>query len=325
MHGFSIRDSFSKSVVSLSLVLMASYASAQTKTVTFLVPFAPGGPSDQVARAIAQKVSTNTGWSVLVDNKPGGGGQIGANALKLAPADGKTIFIGDIGVLAVNKSLYKNLSFDTLKDFQPLTLAARSPMLLLVPGSSSAKTPTDIVKESKSSSQGVSYASQGIGIGGHLLGEMFKSQTNANFVHIPYKGAAPAVQDLLAGRVGFLFEVPAATLQHVKEGKLKALAVASDKRTTLLPELPTMNEAGVANVSMDIWWGIVAKAGTSPEDTAALSKALREAIDSEELKTRFASLGIYLQSSTPAELGAIFSSEIPRLGKVVRDSGASVD
>ena len=130
---------------------------------------------------------------------------------------------------------------------------------------------------------------------------------------------------MLAGRVGFLFEVPAATLQHVKEGKLRALAVASDKRTTLLPDLPTMNEAGVPNVSMDIWWGIVAKSGTSSEDTAALSKALREAIDSDELKTRFASLGIYLQSSTPAELGAIFSAEIPRLSKVVRDSGASVD
>lgn len=321
----SIAKSFKRAAIIFGVVVHSGFAMAQTKAITLLVPFAPGGPSDQIARAVAQKVSINTGWSVVVDNRPGGGGQIAANALKMAPADGKTLMIGDIGVLAINKSLYKNLSFDTQKDFVPVTLVAKSPMLLLVPGNSPAKSPLDLAKLSKSSAGGVPYASQGIGIGGHILGEMFKTQAGGNFVHVPYKGAAPAVQDLLAGRVGFLYEVPAVTQQHVREGKLNALAVASDKRISLFPDLPTMAEAGVPNVTMDIWWGIVAKEGTPQDQVVILNKAFKDAIESDDLKNKYAPIGIYLQGSSSADLGKLFAIEIPRLRKIVQDSGASVD
>lgn len=296
----------------------------QPARLTILVPYAPGGPSDQLARGVGD-VLGRSGRVVVADNRPGGGGQIASNQLKQLPADGNTLMVADNGMLAVNPFLYKKLSYDPTADFQPISLVGRSPLILLVPGNHPANSVEELIAYAQRSGKGATFASQGTGTAGHLLGEMFRSATKGNFIHVPYKGAMPAVQDLLGGQVDMLFETPALALQFVKDGRLKALATASEQRSPSLPQVATTRELGHPSVLLDVWWSFVARKGMPQEEARTLSAAIRASLQDPALSGRMSPLGIQLVASTPEELAALIASESRRLGEIVRATGASVD
>ena len=307
--------------------LWLAHAGAQSfpsKPIRLLVPFPPGGPTDQVSRLVGQKITESTGQPVLVDNRPGGGSQIAAGALLQAPADGYTLLIGDIGALAVNPTLYEKLSYDPQRDFVAVSRVMSSPMVLLVPVKSSANSVAQLLDLAKSQGR-LSYASQGIGTGGHLLAEMFKSATGAPLVHVPYKGSAPAMQDLIAGQVDLLFDLMGAGLPQARGAKAKLLAVGTRERSPRAPEVPTMAEAGYPDVVMTVWFGIVAKSGTLDSLVRALNGHIVSALNSPEVSKRLYDQGFDPSPSTPEEFGAQMRSEREKWGAVVKSSGARVD
>ena len=304
----------------------ASLAQAfPSRTVTFIVPFPPGGATDQLARVLAQKMTESTGQPVVVENRPGGGAQIAANLLKQAPADGYTVLFGDIGALAINRTLYTSLSYDALKDFQPVTQLMTMSMLLLVPQGHPANSMQELLALAKTRPGGLNYASQGIGTGGHLMGEMLKSATGATLTHVPYKGGAPAMQDLIAGRVDILFEGVGAALPFVKDGKIKALAQASPRRAPQLPDLPTTAELGHPAVNMVVWFGAVVRAGTPDAAVRKLNEELVKGLNSPDVAKRLTDQGFVPSPTTPEQLGAFMREETERWGGVVKASGARVD
>src|SRR5215467_12566169 len=252
-------------VAGLALASLGGAVVAQTfpsRPITLVVPFPPGGVTDPVARFVGQKVAESVGQQVVVENKPGAGGVIGAETVKRAPADGYTLFMGHAGTHAVNPALYTKLPYDPVKDFVPITLMISTAHILVVPADSPAKSVSELVALAKSRPNGLVYASQSVGAGGHLLGEMLKARTGANLHHVPYKGSAPAIQDILAGRVDLFFDAPITSGPHVREGKLKILAAASPRRLRWFPDTPTMAEAGYPGVELDFWFGLFAPAGT---------------------------------------------------------------
>lgn len=320
------RRSILKAAAGLPLVACRS-ASAQafpSRAVRIVVPFAAGGPTDVMARGLSQKLSEALGQSVVVDNRPGGGAQIAAAQVKQSPADGHTIFIGDIGALAINPSLYRSLSYDPIKDFQPLTMLMQAPTVLLVRADSPIKGLREMVAMAKAA-RPLSFASQGIGTGGHLCMEMFKSVTGLEISHVPYKGSAPAMQDVVAGQVDALFDVlPSALPQHAG-GKIRILAAATAKRIPQLPDVPTTAELGYPEVAMDVWFAAVALAGTPDPAVRRLSAELGRAMRDPSVSKRFADIGFTIEPGTPEALGAFMKSEAERWGAVVRKSGARAD
>jgi tripartite-type tricarboxylate transporter receptor subunit TctC len=295
------------------------------RPVTFIVPFPPGGATDQLARILAQKMTDSTGAAVVVENRPGGGAQIAAGALKQAPADGHTVLFGDIGALAINRTLYASLSYDALKDFQPVTQLMTMPMLLLVPQAHPARTVPELLALAKTQPGGLNYASQGVGTGGHLLGEMLKSATGAALTHVPYKGGAPAMQDLVAGRVDLLFEGIGAALPFVKDAKVRALAQAAPRRAPQLADLPTTGELGLPTVSMMVWFGAVVRAGTPEPAVRKLNEELVKGLSSPEVVKRLNDQGFVPNPGTPEQFGAFIRDEAERWAAVVRASGARVE
>jgi tripartite-type tricarboxylate transporter receptor subunit TctC len=295
-----------------------------SRPLRVIVPFAAGGPSDTVARAIAQKLGEAFAQTVVVDNRPGGGSQIGIAVLKQSPPDGYTFMVGDIGALAVNVSLYEKLSYDPIKDFRPLTLLMAAPMVLMVRADSPYASIGDLVTAAKSGTRKVSLASQGIGTGGHLLLEVFRNSTGLDVAHIPYKGSAPAVQDVLAGQVDGLFEALPPALPSAKAGKARIIAVCADQRLTALPDVPTTTEAGFPDLKMDAWWAAVAPAGAPDAAAQRLTDEIGKAMLSAEISKRFIDQGFVVQPAGPLKLDALMRSEIERWGVVVRRSGARV-
>jgi tripartite-type tricarboxylate transporter receptor subunit TctC len=307
--------------------VLAGAACAQSfpsRPIRLLVPFPPGGPTDQVSRLLGQKVTESTGQPVLVDNRPGGGSQIAAAALLQAPADGYTVMIGDIGALAVNPTLYEKLSYDPQRDFVAISRVMSSPMVLLVPVKSPANSVAQLLDLAKSQGR-LSYASQGIGTGGHLLAEMFKSVTGATMVHVPYKGSAPAMQDLIAGQVDLLFDLMGAGLPQARGGKVKILAVGTPQRAERAPEVPTMAEAGYPDVAMTVWFGMVARSGTSDAVVRVLNQQVVSALKNPEVSKRLYDQGFDPSPSTAEEFAAQMRSEREKWGAVVKSSGARVD
>jgi tripartite-type tricarboxylate transporter receptor subunit TctC len=288
------------------------------------VPFPPGGPTDQVSRLVGQKITESTGQPVLVDNRPGGGSQIAATALLQAPADGYSVMIGDIGAFAVNPTLYEKLSYDPQRDFVAISRVMSSPMVLLVPVKSPANSVAQLLDLAKSQGR-LSYASQGMGTGGHLLGEMFKSATGATMVHVPYKGSAPAIQDLIAGQVDLLFDLLGSGLPQARGGKLKMLAVGTPQRAERAPEVPTMAEAGYPDVTMTVWFGMVARAGTPDALVRVLNQQVVSALKNPEVSKRLYDQGFDPSPSTAEEFAAQMRSEREKWGAVVKSSGARVD
>jgi tripartite-type tricarboxylate transporter receptor subunit TctC len=296
-----------------------------SKLVTFIVPFPPGGVTDPVARMVGQKMSESVKQSVIVENKPGASGIIAAEFVKRAPPDGYTVLMGFTGSHSVNPSLYSKLPYDPVKDFQPVTPLISTKHVLVVPAQSPAKSVADLVELAKKSPKGLTFASQGVGAGGHLLGEMLKARTGTNLSHVAYKGSAPALQDMLANRVDLFFDAIVTSLPHIRDGKLRALAVASPTRAAVLPNVPTMAEAGFPGIEMDQWFGMFVPARTPAPVVAKLHDELVKAVRSPDVSGKITAQGLDVMTTTPDQFAALIREESARLGKVVKDSGAKAD
>jgi len=278
-----------------------------------------------VMRPIAQRMSESIKQTVIIDNRPGGAGNVGAMAVKLATPDGYTLFLGNTGTHAINPALFDNLRFDPVKDFQPITLLVEAPSLLVVPADSVATTAAELAALAKSKPSGLVYASQGIGSGGHLLAEMFRSKVGAPMVHVPYRGAAAAVQDLVAGRVDFLFAPYLSAGPQIEAGKLRMLGASAKKRAALLPAVPTMAEAGFTGVELDFWHGVLAPAGLPVPILNILHRALSEAVRAPELTRLMISQGADIVICSPEEFATRIASDRARLGEAVRQAGAKAE
>ncbi len=316
--------------MAIALAAAAPTPQAQTtpfpaKPVRLVVPFPPGGPLDVTGRAIAQKLSEAWGQSVVVDNRPGAGGNIGADLVAKSPPDGYTVVMGALSTHAVNPSLYPSMPYDAVKDFAPITLVAITPNVLVVNPALPVRSVQELVAYAKAHPNKLSFGSGSNGSAGHLAGELFKVETGTDVVHVPYKGAAPAMQALLAGDTQFMFDNLASAMPQVKAGKLRALAVTTAKRTSLAPELPTMAEAGVPGFDIATWFGLLATAGTPKDVVAKWNTDVVRILNSPEMRERLSAQGAEAAPTTPTEFAAFIAAEQPKYARIVKASGAKVD
>lgn len=312
----------------LMLCVFSTVCAAQSypsKPIRLIVPFAPGGGVDLIGRIIAQKLQEARGQPVIVDNRGGGGGNIGTDMVAKSPPDGYTLLMGYVGNLAINPFLFRKLPYDPVKDFSPISLAATAPNLLVAHPSLSANTVKDLVALAKMKPGSLSYASAGNGTVGHMVAELFKSVTGIGIVHIPYKGNGPAVTDLLGGQVQLMFAAPGAVISFVEVKKLKALAVASNQRLPELGDTPTFAEAGFPGVEASAWYGVLTSAGTPKNIVSALNKEIVRIMQVPEVKERLAVHGYKAVTSSPEEFAQLIKSDLIKWQKVVKASGAKVD
>jgi tripartite-type tricarboxylate transporter receptor subunit TctC len=300
----------------------AQVADFPSRPITLLVPFVAGGSSDVVMRLVSKRVSERLKQPIVIDNRPGGAGNVAALAIKNAPKDGYTLMMGHTGTHAINATLYSDLKFDPAKDFAPITPLISFNNILIVNEGSTAKSAKQLVALGKAKADGLTYASQGVGTGGHLLGVILAKQTGVNLIHVPYRGVAPAVTDMVAGRVDLMFSSYVTAGPHVESGKLRMLAIAGAKRHPKFPELPTMTEAGFPGVEMEQWFGLFAPAGTPEPVVRKLNEAFVEALQSDEVRNTLLPQGAVIIPGTPQDLAAMIARDIVRLGQVVKDSGA---
>ncbi|MDN4592177.1 ABC transporter substrate-binding protein [Xenophilus aerolatus] len=305
---------------------MAQGASAYpTRPITWVVPYPAGGFGDALSRMLAQKLSASLKQPVVIDNRPGAGGQIGANFVKQQPADGYTLFYGDLGPLSMNAGLYPKLSYDTLKDFTPLSRLLVSPTLLIVPASSRLQTWQDFVQAAKSE-KGLNYGSYGMGSQPHIWMEMLNGEIKGRLTHVAYKGGAPAVQDLMAGHIDAMLDVTPSSIPLVREGKARALAVVgSERRLAQLPQVPTIGELGLPSLNVPGWTGMVVKSGTPEAIANLLHDELVKAVQSPDVVQRYTDLGLAIAPSSRAEFGDLIRTETERWGKVIRATGVRLD
>ncbi|HVN34232.1 MAG TPA: tripartite tricarboxylate transporter substrate binding protein [Casimicrobiaceae bacterium] len=310
---------------------LASLAGAQppaaypAKPVKLVIPFPPGGPLDVVGRAIAQKLTDAWGQSVVVDNRPGAGGNIGADLVAKSPPDGYTILMGALSTHAVNPSLYAKMPYDAIADFAPITLVAVTPNVLVVNASLPVNSAKEFIAYAKANSGKLAFGSGSNGSAGHLAGELFKVDTGTDSTHVPYKGGAPATQALLAGDTQFMFDNLANAMPQVKAGKLKALAVTTAERSKLAPELPTMAEAGLAGFDISTWFGLFAPAGTPQDVIAKWNAEVAKILNSPEMREKLIAQGAEPSPDTPEQFAAFVKSEIAKYAKIIKASGAKVD
>ena len=296
-----------------------------SKPIKWIVPFAPGGTTDILARTISEKLTTALGQPVIVENKPGAGGGLGAEFTAKAPPDGYTIMGGTISTHAINASLYKNLPYDPVKDFAPITMIVRLPNMLVVNPDIPAKNVTELITLLKTNPNKYSFASSGNGTSQHLSGELFKSMAGVEMQHIPYKGSPPALQDVVGGQVAMTFDNITTAWPLAKAGKLRALAITSSKRSALEPALPTMAEAGVPGYEVIGWNGIVAVSGTPPAIVSRLHTEIAAILRTPEVRQRLTALGAEPVGNTPEEFGAFIKSESARWAELVKTAGLSLD
>ena len=317
-----------RSIAAVLLAALAGAAHAQSfpaKAVHILVPFPPSGAADLLTRALGKKLSDAWGQSVVADNRPGAGGNIAAEAVAKSAPDGYTLLMGAVTTHAVGMSLYAKLGYDLEKDLAPVSLVANVPHILVANPSVPAKNLTEVIAYLKAQGGKVNFASQGNGTLSHLEFELMKSMGQFSANHIPYKGSAPAMIDLLSGQVTLFFDSIPSSLPQVRAGKLRGIAVASSRRSPVLPELPTMSEAGLTGFAADSWFGIMAPAGTPREVIAKLNADIVKALDSVEVKDIITKQGGEVMGSTPAQMAAQIRGDREKWGKVVRDSGAKVE
>jgi tripartite-type tricarboxylate transporter receptor subunit TctC len=310
----------------LSLCLVgAAHADYPEKPIRIVAAFAAGGPSDGLARLIGKGMASRLGATVLVENKAGAGGNIGTDAVAKASADGYTLLLGYIGPLAVNPHLFKSLAYDPLQDFAPIGMIADNPLVLVVHPGFPAKNVKELVALVRSSKTPLAYASGGNGSANHLAGELFKSAQQLEMTHVPYKGVAPATTDLLGGQVPIMFNGISLALPHIKAGKLRALAVTTKARVPALPEVPTMQESGLAGFEMSAWFALLAPSGTPPAIVQRLEKALTDTVASPETASTLAALGMVARPEGAQALRTYMRSELELWGKVIRQSGMTAD
>ncbi|MBP3980133.1 MULTISPECIES: Bug family tripartite tricarboxylate transporter substrate binding protein [unclassified Acidovorax] len=304
----------------------AAFAQAYpTKPISIVVPFSAGGTTDILARLVGQYLSTELGQPVVVDNKAGAGGNIGGQYAARAAADGYTLFMGTVGTHAINASLYKKMPFDPIKDFAPLTRVANVPNLLVANPQQPFKTVPEMIAYAKANPGKINFGSPGNGASPHLSGELFKSLAKVDLTHIPYKGSAPAVTDLLGNQIAIMFDNLPSVIPHVRSGKLRAIAISTAKRSPELPDVPTIAEAGVPGYEAMSWFGMFAPAATPKPVLDKLSAALAKVLANPEVKKKIADQGGESVNETPAQFAAFIKSESTKWGKVVKESGASLD
>lgn len=312
-------------LATLSVALAGIGAHAQdaatfpTKPMTLVVPYAPGGSSDTRARMIAAKMTGYLGQTVIVENKAGGGGNIGTAAIAKAAPDGYTFGIGNFAPLSVNKAMMAKMTFDPAKDLEPIVLIERGPLVLVVPENSPFKSFQDLVKFGKANPDKVTFASAGVGGAYHLAGELLANATGVPMVHVPYKGGGPATTDLLGGQVSFMFDMAPAVLPHIKEHKMRALAVANEKRLQQLPDVPTLDELGLKNMAMSNWFGLVAPAKTPKAIIDKLNAAANRALKEPDLAKAIQEPGNIIGGGTPDQFQTFVNGETARWSKVVKE------
>jgi tripartite-type tricarboxylate transporter receptor subunit TctC len=293
--------------------------------VTLVVPFPAGGPTDAMARVLALKLGERLGQQVVVDNKGGAGGSIAAEAVAKAAPDGQTLFFGTTGTMAINPSLYSKLRYDPVKDFAPVSLMATTMNVLVVNTDVPARNLGDLVKIAKAKPNTVSYGSAGNGSSNHLSGELLRSSAAVQVTHIPYKGSAPALIDLLGGRLTMMFDTVAQQTGNIAAGKVRALAVTGPKRSPLLPDVPTAQESGLKDYDVTIWYGVLAPAGTPAPVIERLNREIVAVMSTEEMKKKMQADGAEAKPTTAAEFAALIKHDMAKWGPVVKASGATLD
>ncbi len=315
-------------LLAAAVLVFAGSALAQTwpsKPVRLIVPYPPGGSADILARAIGQKLAEGLGQQVVIDNRPGAGTAIGAEATAKAAADGYTVMLGTVSSHAINPALTPGLKYDPVKDFAPVSLVASIPFALIVHPSLPVHSVKELIALAKSKPGALNFSSAGTGTSNHLAGELFKSMTGTFMVHIPYKGSAPALNDLIAGQVQLMFDLVLTTAPHVKSGAVRALAVTGRERSAALPGVPTVAESGVPGYEVSAWFGIFAPAGTPAAVIGTLNAETVKALRQPDLRDRMASQGAEPVTSTPEQFAAYVKEELAKWTRVVKASGMKVD
>jgi tripartite-type tricarboxylate transporter receptor subunit TctC len=302
----------------------AAQGAYPTKSVRIVVGFSAGGTTDIVARLMAKELTSELGQSFVVDNKPGAGSNIATDMVAAAPPDGHTLLFVAV-TSAINQTLYPNVKFDLNRDFDAVALGAKVPNILVVNPSVPAKNVKEFIDWARANEGKISYASSGSGTSIHMAGEMFKLRTGLKTQHIPYKGSAPAVTDLIGNQVQFMFDNMPASWPHVQAGKLKALAVTTKTRSPSAPDLPTMEESGVKPFDVSSWFGLIAPKGTPKDVIDKLNKAMNAAFDKPEVKEAYAKLGAVAEKNSPQDFSKFIAAEVQNWAPIVKASGAKVD
>ena len=316
---------FAVAMVCASLMAPARAADYPDKPIRFLVPYPPGGSTDPIVRIIAQKLTETWKQPFVIDNRGGGGGNVASDLVAKAPADGYTLVLGNNATHATNESLFPNMPYQTLRDFTPIALVATVTNMVTVHPSVPARSVAELVAHAKANPGKLNYGSTGNGSAAHLIGELFKATAGVDMVHVPYRGSAPAVTDLLAGQVQMMFATLPTVLPHVQDNKLRGLAITAPVRLASQPAVPTLVESGFSGLVADAWFGLLAPAGTPAEIINRLAPETVKAVQAEDSRRTLMAQGFEVTTSTPAQFAEHIRVEIAKWAKVIRDSGAKVD
>jgi tripartite-type tricarboxylate transporter receptor subunit TctC len=325
-----MRFRMSAALVGLAILLApiadaAAQTAYPTKPVSLLIAFPPGGPSDVLSRIVGKKLDQILGQPFIMDNRPGAGGNIAAEAAATAPADGHTLLMGNNSILATNAALYKKINFNAERDFAPISLVGSQANILVVNPNVPAKSMAELIALLRANPGKFNYASSGHGAAAHLSAELFKTEAKVDITHVPYKGAAPALTDVMAGHVQMMFATAASVVPHIRSGKVRALAVTPIRRTAVFPDLPTIDELGLKGFDATTWHGLVAPAKTPPDVIAKLHRATVEALKDPAVRKSLTGLGVDIVGNTPEEFAAYIKAEIPKWTAIVKASGAKLD
>jgi len=303
---------------------LAAQSAYPNKPMRMIVPYPPGGPTDVLGRIVAQKLSESLGQQVVVENRPGASGMIGSEIVAKAAPDGYTL-LTNASIHVINPSLYPKMSFDVLRDFAPVSLIAQVPLILVVNPGLPVKSVRDLIALAKAEPNRLNFGSSGNAAAPHLAGESFKIATGVQMQHVPYKGSAPALTDLIGGQVQLIFDSMPSAMPHVKSGKIKALAVTTAKRSPTVPDLPTIAESGVPGFDISTWYGVWAPAGTPKDIIHKLAAEMAKALQQPAVRERLAALGAEPVGNSPEEFAAYCQSELAKWSKIVKESGARAD
>jgi len=323
-----MRAGFFAALTGIALFAIAPFAQAQSwpsRGIKIVVPFAPGGSTDVFARLVGDRLATALGQPVVIDNRPGAGGNIGADLVAKSPADGYTLLMATTGVMATNNAMYKNLSYDAAKDLKPVIYIASITNVLIVPADSPFKSTADVIAAAKAAPGKVSFASSGSGSSTHMSAELFRLMTGTELLHVPYKGSSQAMPDVISGRVSMMFENMPGVVSQIKAGTVKVLAVTGQKRTPALPEVRTVAEAGVPGYESLSWSGIAAPAATPPDVVARLNREINAILANPEMRQKIAEQGAEAVGGTPEAFSEHIARERVKWSKVVRDAAIVVN